>query len=120
VNDEVTEDVQPIVWTRDEALAFLMLLEPLVLAAGYGVGLTGSVLFAGESRNDLDIIIFPQSKGTENISKLYEALELAGMFRRCGRGTVVREWEKVGSTDLKNVEVWRTAQRRRVDIFFLS
>lgn len=46
-------------WNLNEAVSLIRRIEPALSAAGYHCGLTGGVLFKGESVKDLDIIIYP-------------------------------------------------------------
>jgi len=49
-------------WTQTEALLFLADLETKAAAAGLHVALAGSVLYRGESKKDLDVVIYPHTK----------------------------------------------------------
>lgn len=88
--------------------------------AGWHVALGGGVLLRGWSNHDLDLIVYPHSSERANLLKLRKTLQAAGMVRRASAAAVQEEWRKLGSRDCKHVEVWRTADARRVDIIVPS
>jgi hypothetical protein len=49
-------------WTQQEAIWMLASLEPRLKEVGCHCGLTGSVLYRGDSKKDLDVIIYPHWK----------------------------------------------------------
>lgn len=105
-------------WTLEQARALIdELVEPLKVA-GYGLALAGSVLHKGESKHDLDLIVFPLSSETTDLSPARKAFHACGLRLFVGREHVVETWRKQGSRDDKHVEIWERANRR-VDIFFL-
>lgn len=106
-------------WKLGEAIDFVRNLEKKIEPIGFHCTLCGSIFHEGKSDNDLDIIIYPHSSGQMDISMLKKALEEFGLIRRASRGTVARIWESKGSDDMKNVEVYRTEDNRKVDIFHL-
>ena len=106
-------------WTRDEALTLVAALWPSLKAVGYYVGLTGSVLVKGTSRNDLDLIVYPASTTSQDKNRVVGALMDAGLTRLTGRDGVHRRWRRLGSSDEKHVEVWEL-DGKKVDVFFLS
>lgn len=116
------------------AVALINELLPDAQAAGWGLGLTGSVLYSGESANDLDMIAYPMCKTGEGPS----VIALGNVFWRHGfrgRWTVEEvhaHWREEGSLDTKHVEVWWTTDflrrqagypplggAKRVDLFIL-
>jgi hypothetical protein len=107
-------------WTRDSALAFISEIYPAIQAAGYHLGLTGSVMTNGESRHDLDLIVYPASTAKQDVAALEAALTGVGLTKRFDRDIVRNAWRKKGSQDDKHVEAWFDANRRRVDIFRLT
>lgn len=46
-------------WTLPKAVELINKLNPELLKLGFYLGLTGSVLFKGESNKDLDLILYP-------------------------------------------------------------
>lgn len=64
--------------TLELALSFISWLEPKLAEAGAHCGLTGSVLYEGESKNDFDIIVYPHNgpdpKSVEEIEVLLKGL----------------------------------------------
>lgn len=106
-------------WTLENALPFLHSLRDSLTPEGFGVGLTGSVLFAGQSTCDLDVLIYPlDSSVTPDIGGACRALRAQGLQLLKGRDTVTAHWRAKGSRDAKHVEIW-THLGRRVDFFFL-
>lgn len=53
----------------DEALTLIRELEPKFAAAGYHLGLTGSVLYKGESEKDLDLIVYAHDVGEKKMTR---------------------------------------------------
>jgi len=88
------------------------------------VGLLGSVLHAGRSVNDLDIVIYPARVrsghliNSAELKPVRSILESIGLSRRAGVEAVHEEWRKQGSSDEKYVEVWRY-ENKKIDIFFM-
>jgi len=106
-------------WTLSEAVVLINeLVEPLK-KAGWSVGLTGSVLWNGESQNDVDLIVYPLDSSEASHRELRKALGVCGMELQHDVEVVHKEWRKGNSTDCKHVEVWLTSMGRRVDIFIL-
>lgn len=107
-------------WTQAEAVIFASSLDDwLEKEVDYHVALGGSVLFAGSSEHDLDLLIFPKSTETASSMKdLRNALILAGGTLVFDADTVKRRWRKLGSLDQKHVEIWKF-KGRRVDLFFV-
>lgn len=113
--------MKPIMWTREDALELVAKLWPALEERGWYCGLTGSVLVRGESRKDLDLIVYPKCFDPKHPLKMEDmrrALRSVGMRPLASRDRVVAEWRAIGSTDEKWVEVWRTGLRR-VDVFVL-
>lgn len=113
-------------WRLDEALRLVRHLSPILLEAGWGIGLTGSVLLTGKSYNDVDIIVYPQNDGKIDRESLYQALIQGGLDQRFTVGEVHRAWHQQGSSDCKHVEVWSVRdpdvmpKAARVDVFILQ
>jgi len=106
-------------WTLEEASAFTNALHQK-LQPHYCVGLTGSVLYRGKGKYDLDVIVFPSKSQHWSFEELYSLLKAAGMQQLRDVTAVRREWaRKYGSHDRKHVEIWQTAEGKRVDLFFL-
>ncbi len=106
-------------WDIIEACAFIRCIEPALLEAGWGVGLTGSVLIHGYSRNDLDIIVYPQDKNSQDMEKLHQVLSVVAELK--ADTTKVRAvWSRRGSKDTKRVQVWRTESGKKLDVFILE
>jgi predicted nucleotidyltransferase len=106
-------------WDLIEACAFIRIIAPELLRAGWGVGLTGSVLLHGFSRNDLDIIVYPQSKQDQELEKLYQVLSLHCTLE-VDYDMVQASWRRIGSKDTKRVQVWRTPNGKKLDVFILE
>ena len=106
-------------WNRDEALALIDTLAPSLKSVGYYIGLTGSVLIKGTSRNDLDLIVYPASTTAQDKARVAEVLTSAGLQLIAGKEAVHRKWHRSGSTDEKHVEYWEL-DARKIDVFFLA
>lgn len=109
-------------WTLDEGVDFVRSLE-LRLAPTWHVALGGSVLMRGESRKDIDLIIYPHNASDESGWEVLEAcLRAAGLSLFVSEYEVRAAWRDAGSTDTKHVSVWLTSlheEGRRVDVFRL-
>lgn len=107
-------------WELKEAHELIDRILPYLKAAGFYPALTGSVLFQGVSKKDLDIIVYPANSSRYEIRNAFMALEAAGLTQWMDKDRVAQAWVDKGSTDRKHVEVWLTEDKKRVDIFFLS
>lgn len=106
-------------WTLDEALVFVRTLLPLVLAEGFHIALTGSVLIAGKSEHDLDLVLYPMRSDQADYVAVKDVLRKHGMKLLVDSDTIQRVWRRKGSNDEKYLEVWKTREGKRVDVFFL-
>lgn len=85
------------------------------------VALTGSVLEKGRSEKDIDIILYPYDTSKAlPFTHVQAMLRTRGLTPRYDVGVVRERWRKLGSGDMKHVEVWRTSSGRRVDVFFFG
>ncbi len=107
-------------WTLEEGLELIRQLHPSVQQAGYYLGLTGSVLFKGQSEKDLDIIAYPKSKPDGNPEALRTALREQGLYIWLDSDFIRERWREKGSNDTKHVEAWKTENGKRIDLFILS
>lgn len=89
-----------------------------IRAFGYDVGLTGSVLKRGESRKDLDLLVYPLDSTRLDPVNLRAALVACGGVCRADVQRVRAGWRERGSRDEKHVEVWEFGGRR-VDLMFV-
>ena len=105
-------------WRLDDALMLVRLLAAK-LQPRYYPGLTGSVLFKGQSDNDLDIIIFPGSSVDQDKDFVTGVLTQMGLRRLHPKDVVHAKWRQGGSKDEKHVEVW-AYEGKKVDVFFLA
>jgi hypothetical protein len=108
-------------WDRDAALE---LVNEIWSHAGgvFAIALGGSLLTKSSGANDLDILVYPMHSATSESDvqeSVSDALIRCGLKRRASIRAVHRAWEKLGSTDKKSVEVWRTADHRKVDVFYV-
>jgi hypothetical protein len=117
----MTADDKPKGWNTTLVMRFLEDLVPRMHRAGFGVGLTGSLLLESESRNDLDIILYPLNSGKVSVESAQWVMDHEMSMRRTHtRGETAVGWEQYkGSTDMKNVEKWVTKEGRQVDVFHL-
>ncbi len=108
-------------WTLEEALALVRRLEPMLSAAGWHSGLTGSVLMRGSSAKDVDLIVYPRDSraASADPESARAVLRVAGMRRDFTADQIRTLWRERGSKDVKDVEMWKDGGRR-VDVFFLK
>lgn len=111
-------------WTLGDALILVRELEPKFQVEELHLGITGSVLFTGESKKDLDFIVYPHTTHTftsyEWVSKnVGEILEAYGMERVADVKKVHKIWRRKNSDDLKWCEVWEY-QGKRIDVFIMK
>ena len=107
-------------WDIDKARA---LIEPLIKdmwAAGFFIGIAGSVFTKGKSTKDLDLILSPLTTEHVDINAAKAVLKAAGLTPFVSRELVTARWRKAGSLDEKHVEVWLTHDEERIDVFFLK
>ncbi len=108
-------------WTLEQALELVRSLNERLLEVGYVVALTGSVLFKGESNKDLDLLIYPMTTEHQDKTKVAAKLKELGLLQVSRAEQVQERWKKMrGSNDKKHVEIWRTRDRRKIDIFMVS
>lgn len=105
-------------WGVEELIEFLKMIRPTLRKNGFEIGVTGSVLFDGESGNDGDVIIYPRDGSVFDLSKLYSTLDSFGLKLEVSHADMLKVWRKKGSNDIKHVEVWSHLDRR-LDIFIL-
>jgi len=114
-------------WTLDNALSFVRELNIRLNTVGFYVGITGGVLFKGESQKDLDVIIYPTSTTDMDWNRVYPVLEGLSLKQVSNKLATQGVWRTKGSKDQKHVEVWqfdktapKTFRNARVDLFFLK
>lgn len=108
-------------WTWGDCQVFVKELRLVALGAGYAVALAGSVLYRGESKKDLDIVLFPLGGTDRDLDRLKAALKSYGMVLELAEAEVKAQWLRdYDSRDTKHVEIWKAPDGRRVDLFFLS
>lgn len=107
------------VWQREQAFEFLAELQPKVEAVGFGLGLTGSLLFKSEA-TDLDIIIYPLNGSNFNRDLLQPVLDTF-CRQKLSPGRLKVAWERhCDSTDSKHVEKRVFRDGRLLDVFHLT
>lgn len=106
-------------WTLEDALTFFRALWVALEPVGYHVGLTGGVLLRGESKKDLDVLIYPRcTHDSPDIEAVKRTFTNFGMEPYFDRAFITERWRAAGSLDEKHVEGW-TYAGKRVDIFFV-
>jgi hypothetical protein len=106
-------------WTIEEGVDFCRRLNAHLEPIGYGVALTGSVLFKGKSHKDIDLIVFPLSTAKMDEALLRHTIMNFGIRPWIPMEELHELWRKKGSEDTKHVEIWRFGIRR-IDLFFLK
>ncbi len=105
-------------WTRELAIKLVEKLEPELAKIGAHCALAGSVLYKGESKKDLDIIIYPHKSDWNNPFQVEPIkLFLHGFFK----GATIKDCGGVSQIrDAKQVSWLMTPNNRRIDFFFLE
>lgn len=66
-------------WSLPEAMNLLQRIQPIANDCGLHVGICGSVLYKGESKDDLDLVVFPlQTKKGSDFGRFQSCLEEIG------------------------------------------
>lgn len=104
--------------TLQEGLEFCREIEERLVKIGYHCGLTGSILYKGESEKDIDIIIYPHQ-----VSKQLPVNHILGVIGAhtnmyLNQGNKVKDEIVPSCTD--KVIVVADYKKVRVDLFFLS
>lgn len=108
-------------WTLEQAVSFCQELRARVEPIGFSVGLTGSCLYRGTSRKDIDVILYPLKKPSQfDVHSLRASLIESGWIRCVKDREQMRDnWRYNGILDEKWVEVW-DFNGKRVDLFFMT
>lgn len=109
-------------WTPGEGRAFARRLGR-ELAPHYAIALTGGTLthVRGE-RKDVDVIVYPMKNARWDLDEIRGLLRAAGLEPLLSADQMRRHWRRrgVGDLDGRHVEVWRTGDRRRVDVLYFD
>lgn len=106
-------------WTLEDALNLVRSTQEALTPIGWYIGLTGSVLFKGESYKDLDLIFYPKTTANIDTDALLKTLKDSGFNPWLSMDQIHAIWRSIGSNDTKNVSSWKY-QGKRVDVFILS
>lgn len=109
---------EPIEWCRNANDILSAAPDP---ENQFHTGLTGGVLFRGDSSKDVDVIIYPRKKFSgfdpiKHVGSVRERLVGAGLISATAWG--VRDHSDYG--DDKLVYKTETPDGRRIDLFFLA
>jgi hypothetical protein len=112
-------------WHLDETLVVVRELEQALVKAGWHVALAGGTLHNGQSKHDLDLVVFPHTRPRRKVTQEQRASlarVLAGLLwtRTHTVEQMHRCWRARGSLDYKHVEVWTDKRGRRIDLLVLS
>lgn len=105
-------------WTLVEALDLVKRLNHANLH--WNVALGGGVLNKGFSYKDLDLVFYPHESGNEPLDKLHTTFGHFNWTRVKTSAEMLAHWKSKGSKDRKFVEVWKTAEDKRVDVIIPS
>jgi len=113
-------------WTLDQGIEMVRQIERALASCGWHAALGGGVLHRGQSDHDLDVIVFPRQRIAETVRQPHIGLLRTALrhdldmtlFATVDR--VQKHWRSKGLGDLKHVEVWKTADGKRVDLLVLS
>ena len=105
-------------WTRDLGIKAAQKIEVALGLHGAHCGMAGSVLTKGESKKDLDIIVYPHDKNQRGMDSGAIMATMCQLFeasdsRKC-------ESSEGYKRDGKEVHWLKTKSGRRIDFFFLS
>ncbi len=109
-----------VMWNFEEAATLIRELDAQREKSGWRFTITGSVIRDGSSSKDLDIVTYPHCSTKKSLKKLYKLFDARGWKLRVGVQQMHDFWREKGSKDRKHVEVWKTEDGRRVDVFVLS
>ncbi len=101
-------------WTLEQGLELIRSIEPKLREIDWYSGLTGGVLYKGESSKDLDIIVSPLSYSKKTMQDVRQVLLTNGLKMKVEMGLVM---EYHGNKN--RVEVY-TYVDKRVDVFFMT
>lgn len=107
-------------WKIAEALQLVNDLQRDVNKVHWNVVLGGSVLYKGKSDKDLDLVFFPFDTSLAKVSRLQDKLEEQGWTRTHNVEQMWAHWRHKGSNDRKHVEIYRTEDGKRIDVFILA
>lgn len=109
-------------WTLARGAALARTIEA-TLGGMYHVTLGGSVLLRGWSNKDLDLFVYPHDASIlpppMSYGMIRNGLRAANLTRTADIAAVQEIWRRAGSKDTKAVEVWRTEDGKRVDVFYV-
>lgn len=103
-------------WMRSDAFRLIEELQPKLMAAGWFIALAGGVLNKGYSEHDLDLVAVPMKTYNTKLHLLHSTLEDSGLCRRTTWEMMRKAWQNKNNYDGKYVEVYYTADGKRVDI----
>lgn len=104
-----------MMWDMIGATKFIQALETQIWPQGYHCGLTGGVLYKGYSAKDLDVIIYPHTKG-QGLNKK----DLFSFITKWSQAEVANSCESISQIrDGKDVR-WLEISGKRIDLFFLE
>jgi hypothetical protein len=115
-----TDDLTSTAWTLETAITWLRKAEVTLRDVGWHVALAGGVLFHGKSEHDLDIVVFPHNNWNFDLEDVHVSLLRLNMTQTHTPAQMHDHWAAKGSTDRKDVEVWRLKDGRRVDVILLT
>ncbi len=123
----VVVDATPVkpLWHERDAIELATFLDSEYGLAGVGwhVAIAGGVMRRGWSMHDLDLVVYPHCRTTGRAPSFEAArdyLRRLGWRLHVDKASMHKYWRKKGSKDRKHVEVWHTADGRRVDLLVLS
>lgn len=105
-------------WSLVDAVSLINELLPEAQAAGWGLGLHGSVLYRGYSSADVDVIAYPLQKRADALPRLEDlqgVLDGHGFRLKWDVADVQAYWRVKGILDEKRVQVYWTVDNMRID-----
>lgn len=106
-------------WTIAEALVLLPSIEEIAKVCGYHIALGGSVMYRGESKKDLDIIVY-KHKDPDPLRPEHTVLMTLLMYHRIiDTHTNVPNSIMAENAPFRRVISGKTKEEKRIDFIFL-
>lgn len=109
-------------WTLEEAIPFLRNLEKVAEQNHWHLALTGSVLYKGESKDDLDIVVYPHDvpDGKSTWFEVDPDEVVAKLGFNFNQRLNEQDTDYGDKRRVYIVEVIHNNQKKRIDLFLLE
>jgi hypothetical protein len=106
-----------MMWNRDDALILMPKLEAIAKFMGYHVALGGSVMYNGESKKDLDVIVYPHKNIDPHRPQPTMLLEMFTYHKLIDNYTDIAQTE--GMDRVVYCGCYHLDTAKRIDFFFV-